>query len=419
VLCRAPVPAGHPDTWAERLHAKLEETVALHLRADVRVGAWLSGGLDSSAVTALAHRLAGPLPTFTLAFDAIDCDETRGQRLLTDHQALPNERVQCGVSALERYPEALWHVETPSAYTPDVARLLLAEGTVRRVKVVLTGEGADEVFAGYAWHRADRLLRPASALPPWLRRLLLLGPVGRARWPWGSRLMLAPEPMDLPRYARMAGPLGGETRRALFAPDIRAALASARRGDGEPSGDPSTPGDRFAGLRYHDLRTRLPGYMTPSLDLTTMAFGLEARTPFLDHELVELAAQIPAGLCLRHFREKHILRRAVARDLPAGIAWRRKRGLRAPVGAWLRGRLPGFAQALLSPERLRADGYFDADAVGALLARHRADPRSDGHLLWAVLGVQLWHDLFRRPGGGDWAVGGARARRPEAAVSHV
>jgi asparagine synthase (glutamine-hydrolysing) len=150
--------------------------------------------------------------------------------------------------------------------------------------------------------------------------------------------------------------------------------------------------------------------MTGSLDRTTMAFGLEARVPFLDHELVELAAEIPVGFCLRGFREKYILRRAVAGDLPAAIVWRRKRPLRAPVGAWLRGRLPEFAQALLSPDRLREDGYFDAAAVQALVARHRADPRSDGQLLWAVLGVQLWHELFRRPGG-RWAVDGRGAPR--------
>ena len=150
--------------------------------------------------------------------------------------------------------------------------------------------------------------------------------------------------------------------------------------------------------------------MTESLDRTTMAFGLEARVPFLDHELVELAAEIPAGLRLRRGREKYILRRAMARDLPAAIAWRRKRPLRAPVGAWLRGRLPDFAEVLLSPDRLRSDGYFDAAAVQALFARHRVDPRSDGHLLWTVLGVQLWHELFRRPAG-RWAVEGGWGSR--------
>lgn len=412
VLARRPDPDGDANTWAERVRAKLEETVALHLRADVGVGAWLSGGLDSSAVTALARRLGGPLPTFTLAFDAPELDETRGQRLLVDLPGceLPNERVRCGASALERYNDVVWHLEVPAAYTADLPRFLLAETTARHVKVVLTGEGADEVFAGYVWHWADRVLSPARALPPWLRRLLLRGPVGPARRPWGSRLLLGPDPMDLPRFARMAGPLGSENRRALLAPDIRAALGS----DGEPAGDPATPADRFAGLRYHDLRTRVAGYVTSSLDRTTMAHGLEARVPFLDHELIELTAAIPTGLFQHHFREKYVLRRAMANDLPAPIAWRPKRGLRAPVETWLRGELPAIVRDFLDPPRLRANGYFDPAAVQALLARHRADPRSDGLLLWAVLGVQLWHELFRRPGG-RWAVDAAPTLPPVAA----
>jgi asparagine synthase (glutamine-hydrolysing) len=399
VLARDPRPERRAGEWAETLRAKLAETVALHARADVPVGAWLSGGLDSSAVVALARGIVRPLPTFTLAVHAPGHDETRGQRLLAEipgHE-LPSERVVCDARALERYPEVLWHVETPAAYTTDLPRFLLAEAAARHVTVVLTGEGADEVLGGYAWHRGDRLLHPLSRLPLGLRKAALRGGGCHRRWPWATRLLLAPAGMDLARYTRLAGPLGGEDRRALLSGDLRRQLGGPEREAAEPPGDPSTPRARFAALRYHDLRTRLAGYMTESLDRTTMAFALEARVPFLDHELVELAAEIPAGLCLRRGREKHVLRRAVAGDLPAAIAWRRKRPLRAPVGAWLRGRLPEFAEILLSPDRLRAAGYFDPAAVQARLSRHRADPRSDGHLLWAILGVQLWHDLFRRP----------------------
>jgi asparagine synthase (glutamine-hydrolysing) len=404
MLGREPDAEGRADEWALRLRTTLEKVVALHLRGDVRVGAWLSGGLDSSAITAIASRLAGPLPTFTLAVDAPDLDETRGQMLLDEMpgRKLPNERVPCDASALERFPEAMWHGEMPTASTADIPRLLLAEVAARQVRVVLTGEGADEVFGGYVWHRADRLLHWAGALPLWLRHLLLLGPVGPRRWPWSSRIVLAPGAMDLPRYSRFVGPLGSEGRRALFSPGIRAELDASGAEDGEPVSDPAAPRSRFTALQYHDLRTRLPGYVTENLDRMTMAFGLEARVPFLDHELIELVAQIPPRLHVRGGREKYLLRRAVTADLPPAIAWRRKRRLRAPVGAWLRGRLPAFVDELLAGERLRADGYFDPEAVHARLARHRADPRSDGQLLWAVLGVQLWHDLFRRPGG-RWA----------------
>jgi asparagine synthase (glutamine-hydrolysing) len=413
VLAREPEGEGRADEWALRLRTKLHEVVALHLRADVRVGAWLSGGVDSSAITALARRIGGPLQTFTLAVDGPDLDETRGQLLLAETPGweVPNERVPCDASVLQRYPEAMWHLETPSALTADLPRVLLAEAAARQVRAVLTGEGADEVFGGYVWHRADRLLHWTGALPLWLRRLLLLGPVGPQRWPWSSRIVLAPAAIDLPRYATFIGPLGSERRRSLFSDNIREELAASDDQNGDPSVDSPTLPGRFAALQYHDLRTRLPAAVTESLDRMTMAFGLEARVPFLDHELIELTAQVPPRLHLRRGREKYLLRRAVTGDLPPAIAWRRKRRLRAPVGAWLRGRLPTFAEELLSRERLRADGYFDPEAVQASLARHRADPRSDGQLLWAVLGVQLWHDLFRRPGG-RWTEGVARGGLP-------
>lgn len=409
VLAREPQGEGPAGAWAERLRAKLEETVALHLQADVPVGAWLSSGVDSSAIAALAARLGGPLRTFTLAVAAPGFDETRGRALLpgVSDRALPNERVVCDATALERFPEAMWHTEAPVAATADLPRLLLAEATARQVRVALTGEGGDEVFGGYAWQRADRLLHGVSALPLWLRRGLLLGRVGPRQWPWGSRIVLAPRAVDLPRYACFVGPLGGEGRHALFSPAVRAELEAAGVRDGEPGIDWPRPGGRFRVLQCHDLGTRLPGYVTESLDRTTMAFGLEARVPFLDHELVELVGQIPPRLHLRGLREKYLLRQAVSGDLPPAIAWRRKQPLRGPVGAWLRGPLPEFAEALLSAAHLRADGYFDPPAVHALLARHRGDPRSDGHLLWAVLGVQLWHDLFRRAGG-RWAERPAR-----------
>jgi asparagine synthase (glutamine-hydrolysing) len=288
----------------------------------------------------------------------------------------------------------------------DFPRLLLAQAAARHVRVVLTGEGADEVFGGYVWHRADRLLHSLSALPLWLRRLLLVGRLGSGRWPWTSRIVLTPAAVDLPPWACFVGPLGSQRRRALFSGAIRAELEAPGVQDGDGRADPHTLRSRFAAIQHLDLGTRLPGHVTESLDRMTMAFGLEARVPFLDHELVELVARIPARLQLRRLREKYLVRRAVADDLPRAIAWRRKRRLRAPVGAWLRGRLPAFAEELLSRDRLRADGYFDPDTVHAHLGRHRADPRSDGQLLRAVPAVQLWHDLFRRRGG-PWARGGA------------
>jgi asparagine synthase (glutamine-hydrolysing) len=387
--------------WAERLGSKLEETVRLHLRADVPVGAWLSGGLDSSAVVALARRTAGPLPTFTLGFDEAAYDETRGQLTLdrAPGTELPNERIRCDRRTLERYPEALWHSETPAGGVLDLLRLVLAEGAARRVKVVLTGEGADEILGGYRWYLLDRLLRPLGALPPLLRRAVALAPLGADRRGLVRRVLLGPRPMGVARYAHLVGPPGAERRHPVFSAEIRRQLGEAAAVDGPPEPVPVDGRDPFRQLQELDVRLRLPAYINHTLDTASMAFGLEARVPFLDHELVELCQTIPASLMLRGLREKYVLRRALEGVLPRDIQWRRKHALAAPLDTWLRDPLPAFAGDLLSPASLRASGYFEPGAVERRLARVRTGRGPGARVLFMVLGVQLWDHLFRGSGG--------------------
>jgi asparagine synthase (glutamine-hydrolysing) len=392
--------AGSEGAWAERLRDKLEETVRLHLRADVPVGAWLSGGIDSSAVVSLARGIAGPLPTFTLTFDESAYDETRGGRTLDQvpgHE-LPNERIACDRRLLERYPESLWHTETPAGGVLGLLRLVLSEAAARRVKVVLTGEGADEVLGGYLWFLIDRLTSPLAALPAPLRRAVLLAPLGAARRSYARRLLLGPRAMGVERYARLIGPLGGERRHTVFSAEMRGQLRDSADADGGPAPGQLAGHGRFVHLQELDLDLRLPAYINLTLDAASMAYGLEARVPFLDHELVELCARIPPSLKLRGLREKHILRRALAGALPDDIRWRRKRPLMAPLDAWLRGSLPAFAEELLSPTRLRATGYFEPAAIERLITEVRAGRGFDARVLLMVLGVELWDALFRRRG---------------------
>ena len=389
---------GSEGAWAERLRDKLEETVRLHLRADVPVGAWLSGGIDSSAVVSLARGIAGPLPTFTLAFDEAAYDETRGERTLdrVPGHELPNERIACDRRLLERYPEALWHTETPAGGVLGLLRLALSEAAARHVKVVLTGEGADEVFGGYLWFLIDRLTSPLAALPAPLQRVVLLAPLGAARRSYARRLLLGPRAMGVERYARLIGPLGGERRHTVFSAEMRGQLRDSADADGGPAPGQLAGHGRFVHLQELDLDLRLPAYINLTLDAASMAYGLEARVPFLDHELVELCARIPPSLKLRGLREKHILRRALAGALPDDIRWRRKRPLIAPLDAWLRGSLPAFAAEILSPTRLRATGYFEPAVIERLITEVRAGRGFDARILLMVLGVELWDALFRR-----------------------
>ena len=384
--------------WAEALLAKLEETVRVHLRSDVEVGAWLSPGVDSSAVVSLARQALGrPLHTVTLAFSDPRSDETRRSRTLDaypGYEELPNERAMCTAQSFALFPQTVWHMEEPTAYALEIPRLVLSQASARRVKVVITGEGADELFGGYPYFRWNKLAVPFARLPLGLRRLLL-GRTLEARRPWVVPLLLAPAEMGRERYRRLVGVVPAGVGASVLSAELRRRLDEGRVDDGWLlSGEQLRSLSSFSALRRCEMQIRLPDFVLHTVDRAAMACGLEARVPFLDHELVELCAGIPPSLKLRGLTEKYILRRAVERVLPAEICWRRKRGLMAPSVGWWRGPLPPFVAEMLSEERLRGNGYFVPAAVAGMLERHRAGRADLGHALNAVLGIQVWDELF-------------------------
>jgi asparagine synthase (glutamine-hydrolysing) len=383
--------------WAAELRAKLEESVRLHLRSDVPVGAWLSSGIDSSAVTSLMQSAtAQPVSTFTLGFENPRFDEVQRNRILSDFPSygLVNHRVVCTTRDFEQLRRAIWHAEDPQAVGLEIPRLLLSELSARHVKVVLSGEGSDEVFGGYPWFWTHKLVHPLTRLPLRLRSLVARIPALRRRWPRAARILGAPAEMGLARYQQTIETANHGFDACLFSGELRRALAE-QADDGETLRLPEgfERWHSFSQLQYLETRVRLPNFVTRLLDSLSMAHGLEVRVPFLDHELVELCARIPPALKLRGRREKYILRRAIEADLPAEIVWRKKRGLAAPFSQWLR-ELPAFALDLLSTEQIRRRGHFEPRVVARLLAEHRAGDANHAKSLLGVLAIHLWHDLF-------------------------
>ncbi len=386
--------------WAERLRNRLEESVHLHLASDVPVGAWLSPGIDSSAVTALMSRHApAPVSTYSLTFDDQPTDEVRALGTLDGHPAyaLAPHHVACGPAEVARLPEAVWHAESPAALILMLPRLALARSTARELKVVLTGEGSDELLGGYPWFRIDRTAQRFVGWPRVARRLVAAA--GRRVGRRGRVLQLLPSArrMEPGWYAELVGPALGRPPAALWSRDLRQWLGR-RPPDDPPWRDPAG----FASwhpahqLHYYDTKVFLPNYVVHALDRASMAASVEARVPFLDHEVVELCATIPPDLVLRRGEEKHVLRRSMADVLPAEIVARPKRPFVAPVEAWLRRPLPERLEHLLERPALRAAGYFDPDAVQQALGRHRAGLERRGRVLLTILGLQLWHELFAR-----------------------
>jgi asparagine synthase (glutamine-hydrolysing) len=391
------LPKRSANEWAEALRTKLEESVRIHLQSDVPVGAWLSSGIDSSSVVSLMSRIIPhSIQTFTLAFENPDFDEVGQQKILKDFADynLSNQQVVCKTKDFDTLPKAIWHCEDPYTTAIEIPRMVLSQLTSKNVKVVLNGEGSDEVFGGYPWFRTDKLLRPLRNMPFSMRKFIAQVSAIKKRWPRGCRILRAPAEMNIERYKQVIDTTDSDFDFGLFSGDLRQELTND-----EGAGDmPSLPQDfnrwhPFAQLQYFEISVRLPDFVVRHLDTTSMAYSLEARVPFLDHEFVEFCAGIPPHLKMRWIEEKYILRKAMRDILPLEILRRKKRGLAAPYGQWVRD-LPEFAMRLLSEDQIREKGYFNPKVVFQMLEQHRSKKANYGKSLMGVLGVQLWDDLF-------------------------
>jgi asparagine synthase (glutamine-hydrolysing) len=372
------------DAIAEELESLLIDATRIRLRADVPVGAYLSGGFDSSATTALARLFPGAgLRTFSLAFESAEFDESEYQRqvvaaLRTEHSSVRCTRADIG----ERFPEVVRHTERPVLRTAPAPLYLLSRHVrASGFKVVVTGEGADEVLGGYDIFKEAKVRRFWARRPESRWRPMLLGRlypylsgVQKQTQPYlkaffGAGLDRPDDPLfsHLPRFRLTA------RAKAFFSPELRAALGGY---DAMQELRESLPAE-FASwhplsqAQYLETAHLLPGYILSSQgDRVAMAHAVEGRFPFLDHRVVELAARIPPRLKLKGLREKHILKRAVAKYLPKTIAERPKQPYRAPESECFSGPgAPDYARALLSRSAVARAGLFDPAAVEKLAAK--------------------------------------------------
>lgn len=392
--------------WAEALREQLTESVRLHLMSDVPIGAWLSAGLDSTSVVALMNRLGQrAVPTFTLAFEHPDFDEVRTQKLLYDFHGydLDVHHTTCGDEHIGLLPEVVWHTEDPVVGGVEIPRMLLARAAAQSVKVVLTGEGSDELLGGYEFFRLDKMLRPLARLPRSVRRIA--SALVASRHPRASLVNAGPREMRMERYLNLTGPIRGQIPSVLSREILARIVQSGEGGQDDillPEAFASW--DSFSQLQYYEMKIRLPDRIESPLDRATMAYSLEARVPFLDHVLVEFCATIPSSVKMRWLTEKQVLRDAMRDVVPRELARRKKRGMAAPLRHWMRS-LPDFAQELLSDSALRRTGYFNPVMVAQLRERASREKQSRfAGTVMSVLKVQLWEELFiqRRHGPPAW-----------------
>lgn len=395
------------DEWAEAVRAKLAETVRAHLASDVPVGAFLSGGLDSGIVAALASEEGrGGLRTFSIGFDDQRFSELPHARRVAEKYQTRHVEEVVTADAASLVDELTLYYDEPFADGSAVPTYLVSRLAAGEVKVVLSGDGGDEAFGGYRRYAHD--LKEAAVrrrLPAWFRRKAL-GPLGKVypKADWLPRPLRAKTALtnlsldDAGAYANSLALCRPPLLRRLLAPEIARNLNGHDPGLTARQGFASAPaGDPLAGMVAADLATLLPDDYLVKIDRASMAHGLEVRPPMLDHELMELAARIPSNLKIHEGQTKRVLKQAGGDLLPSGALGLPKRGFEVPLDAWLRGPLrPMFEAMVLDPDASGL-GLINRDTARRLYQAHLRGTGRHGAVLWGLLVLARWADRYLGP----------------------
>jgi asparagine synthase (glutamine-hydrolysing) len=383
--------------YTERIRELLAESVRLRLISDVPLGAFLSGGIDSSTVVAMmAREMDRPVKTFSIGFTESSFDELQYARMTAKHFNTEHHEFIVTPDVCKLVEEIIWHHDEPFADVSSIPTYIVSKMAREHVTVILSGDGGDEVFGGYERYLIDRKREVFERIPAFLRRHLMLR-VSRMipRAAYGKNFLRNVSLDSNARYVDSISYFDEDAKRGLLSADVRRWLAGRRSSDAfrELLSVP-TSSERLDHLLYLDSKTYLPGDILTKVDRMSMAHSVEAREPLLDHKLIEFAETIPASLKLRGSVGKHILKAAVRGLIPDEIIHRQKQGFGVPIRRWFNTELRELLYDTLTDRRTRQRGYFNQKAVDEILDEHRRCRRDNSTHLWGLLTLELWHRAF-------------------------
>ena len=384
------------DVLAGELRERLRNSVRAHLVSDVPVGVLLSGGIDSSALTAMAAAESGyRVSTFSIGFEESSFDELDQARLVARRYGTDHHELILRPDAVDLLPRLVEAFDEPFGDSSALPTYLVSRLAADTVKVVLSGEGGDELFGGYYTYVADRLAPRVGRAAPFLRPLVELLPSSSARVSFDYKAKRFVRGAHLPPVERH------HAWKEIFSPDAQEELLASPRVcdplDLYRARYAETEGaQELARLQDLDLGIYLVDDLLVKTDRASMAHSLEARVPFLDPVVAELALALETRQKVRGFSKKRLLRQAVEPMLPREIIRGRKRGFSVPVAAWLRGDLEQFARDVLSPETVERQGYLSPEAVTGVLDAHVSGKDDLSRQIWGLLSFTLWFDRYAR-----------------------
>jgi asparagine synthase (glutamine-hydrolysing) len=388
----------------ERTVEILREAVRVRLMSEVPLGAFLSGGIDSSAVVALMSQESSErVKTFSIGFEEQDFSELHHARRIAEHVGADHHEFIVRPDAVEILPMLVEHYGEPYADSSAVPTYYVARETRKHVTVALNGDGGDESFAGYERYIAMGLTEKYRRVPSLLREsiiketvnLIPTTPGKRSRVNSAKRLLAGVSRPKVDRYAHWVSVFNEETKRPLYSDFFREQTIAA-----DATGLLATWFKRANGIGILDAMlltdqmTYLPNDLLVKVDIATMAVSLEARSPFLDHHVIEFAASLPQKLKLRGLTSKYLLKKVLRKLLPSENLNRRKMGFGVPIGHWFRGKMQPFLREVVLSDKALRRGLFKPEAVRQLVELHARGERDFSHQLWTLLMLELWFNRF-------------------------
>ena len=390
----------------EAICEQLIRTVDSHMISDVPVGAFLSGGLDSSMIVAILGRDLGIQPqTFSIGVNESDFDELPFAQMVAEQYHTRHVEERVSANLIQSLPMMIWHLDEPS--DPIAACMFQAARLASKyVKVVLGGDGGDELFAGFDRYVGNRYIDLYSHLPMVLRKALMGPLVSRfsdsftyksltQKIRWVHHMSLQTTAAEQYAEATCFFRFTHAEKRALYTDQLwsKIGLYHSNTAIIDPFNNAEAD-DVLDRMLYTDFVTRLPEHSLMLTDRMTMAHGLEARSPFLDHELVEFLARVPANIKVQNSQPKHLMRKLAKQYLPPQISQREKQGFSLPIAYWFRTDLYPLISKVLINSHFVKEGWFKKETIQNLLNEHRSN-RKDHHVrLWMLLNLELWHQLY-------------------------
>jgi asparagine synthase (glutamine-hydrolysing) len=388
-------PGGAPATWERELRERLQESVRKRLVSDVPLGAFLSGGIDSSAVVAMMREIgASKILTCSIGFREPRYDESKYAQMVADQKQTDHKTEVVEASDYSLLDKLVDVYDEPYADSSAIPTYRVCKLARRHVTVALSGDGGDEDFLGYRRYKLFAMEERFRSRLPLPLRQAVFGTLGKVypKLDWAPRVLrgkttfqaLARNAVDA--YLHGVGICSEETRQMLFAPAFRNSLQGYRANEvfhGHVK-DKSFS-DAMSMVQYLDYKTYLPGDILTKVDRASMAHSLEVRTPFLDYEFVEWAARLPAGVKLKGSEGKHVLKEALRPLLPEQVLFRKKMGFGVPLDMWFRGSLRNHIGDVVKGERLADCGLFDADVLKRVVNEHHSGLRDHSAILWSLL----------------------------------